>query len=303
MQQERFDHLFKRVARFTKCRAQRLDAHGPALIGLGDQAQIPPVGAIKPKMINPQSRQRAIGKLFGNHTIALDHREIHHSAQQPPGDPWRAARAARNLHRAGTVGRHIQQPRVARHDLVQLFDLVKLKPRRNAEAVTQRRRQKPKPRGRPDQREGLQLDPHRARGGPGPDHQIKLEIFQRRIKHLFHRRVEPVNLVDEQHVIAFKIGQDRRQIASLGKNRPRGHAKPDAKLFGHDLGQGRLAKAGGSMKQRVIHRLAALARRLDKDRKIGARLGLTDEFRQRLRPQTAVKIFRKLLWAHCRIGF
>ncbi|KAG1715088.1 hypothetical protein GQR58_000037 [Nymphon striatum] len=56
------------------------------------------------------------------------------------------------------------------------------------------------------------------------------------------------------------------------------------------------------MKQCVIHRLAALTGRLDKNAQIGARLGLSDKIAQHLRTQSAVHIFRQRIRAQRGIG-
>ena len=97
-----------------------------------------------------------------------------------------------------------------------------------------------------------------------------------------------MDLVDEEHVALFEIGEECCEIAGLGDDRARGGAKADAELPGHDLRQRGLAEAGGTDEQHVIQRLAALARRLDEDREVLARLLLADEVGQRLRAQRGV---------------
>ena len=67
-----------------------------------------------------------------------------------------------------------------------------------------------------------------------------------------------------------------------------GGAKADAKLTRHDLRQRGLAEPRRTHEQHVIQRLAPLARRLDEDREILARLGLAHELRQQLRAQRGV---------------
>ena len=97
-----------------------------------------------------------------------------------------------------------------------------------------------------------------------------------------------MDFVDEQHVALFEIGQECGEIAGLGDHGPRGGAKADAEFARHDLRQRGLAEAGGTDEQHMVERLAALARRLDEDREIGARLRLADEFRQQLRAQRGI---------------
>ena len=69
---------------------------------------------------------------------------------------------------------------------------------------------------------------------------------------------------------------------------PGGGAKADAEFARHDLRQRGLAEAGRADEQHVIQRLVTLARRLDEDREILARLRLADEFGQQLRTQRGV---------------
>ncbi len=56
------------------------------------------------------------------------------------------------------------------------------------------------------------------------------------IEDLLHRRIEAVDLVDEQDVAGLEVRQDRRQIAGLGQDGAGGGAKPDAQLARDDLG-------------------------------------------------------------------
>ena len=242
-------------------------------------------------MIHPQPRQRDVGDGLCQPPVAFNQREIDHPPQEPPGNARRAARATGNLDHALGVGIDVRQARAARDDAGQFLGGVEMQPCRDAEAVAERRGQQPHPRRGTDQRKGLQLDAHGARGWPLADHKIQLEILERGIKHLFHGGVQAVDLVDEQHIARFQIGQDGGQIARPRQHRTRGHAKPHPQFARHDLRQRGLAKARGAMKQDMIHRLAPAARAFDEYAQIGPRFGLTDEIGQRLRTQSAVDIF------------
>ena len=97
-----------------------------------------------------------------------------------------------------------------------------------------------------------------------------------------------MDLVDEQHVALFEIGQQRREIAGLGDHRSRRRAKTDAEFARHDLRQSGLAEAGGADEQHMVERLIALAGGVDEDLQIGAGLRLADEFGQILRAQRGI---------------
>ena len=170
-----------------------------------------------------------------------------------------------------------EHARAAVDDQLELRLGVEIQPHRNAEAVAQRIGEQPRARGRADQRELRQIDLHRARRRPLADDEVELEILHRRIEHLLDRRIEPVDLVDEQHVALFEIGEQRREIAGLGDHRPGGGAEVDAKLARDDLRQRGLAEARRADEQHVIERFVARPRRLDEHRKVGARLLLADE--------------------------
>ena len=94
-----------------------------------------------------------------------------------------------------------------------------------------------------------------------------------------------MDLVDEQDVALFQVGEQRGEIAGLGDDRPRGGAEADAQLARHDLRQRGLAEAGRAGEQHVIERIAARLGGLDEHLEVGARLLLADELGQPLRTQ------------------
>jgi len=63
---------------------------------------------------------------------------------------------------------------------------------------------------------------------------------------------EPVDLVDEQDVVLFQVGENGRQIAGALDDRTRGGLDVHPHLGGDDVGQGGLAQAGRTVEQHVI---------------------------------------------------
>jgi hypothetical protein len=57
------------------------------------------------------------------------------------------------------------------------------------------------------------------------------------------------------------------------------------------------------MKQDMIHRLIPEARTFDENCQICPYIGLTNEFRQQLRAQRAIRVFRSRIRAQGRVGF
>ncbi len=94
-----------------------------------------------------------------------------------------------------------------------------------------------------------------------------------------------MDLVDEEHVALFQVGEQRGEVTGLGNHRPRRGAEIHAKLAGDDLRQRGLAKARRTNKQHVIERLAPRPRRCDEHVEILACLLLTDELSELLRAQ------------------
>ena len=96
--------------------------------------------------------------------------------------------------------------------------------------------------------------------GPFADHDVDLEILERRIQDLLDDRRQPVDLVDEQHVVRLEVGQQRREVAGALEHRPRRLAQVDAELVRDDVRQRRLAEARRAEQQHVVERLAARLR-------------------------------------------
>ena len=215
-------------------------------------------------------------------------REVAHAAQQAPGDARRAARAPCDLARAIFRNADLHHAGTALHDVEQFHFRIEVETHRNAEAVAERRRQKPGARRCADQRELGEVDLHRSRRRPLADDEVELEILHRRIEHFFHGRIEPVDFIDEQHVALFEVGKQRCKVARLGDDRARRRLEVHAQLARHDLRQRRLAKARRPREQHMVQRLATGLRGLDEDLEILLGLRLADEFVKFLRPQMRV---------------
>ena len=102
-----------------------------------------------------------------------------------------------------------------------------------------------------------QVDPHRPRRRPLADDQVERAVLHRRVEHFLDHRIEPVDLVDEQHVGVLEVGQQRGEVAGLGDHRAGGGAEADPHLARDDLRQRRLAEPGRAEEQHMVDRLAA----------------------------------------------
>jgi hypothetical protein len=140
---------------------------------------------------------------------------------------------------------------------------VELEPLHDAEAIAEWRRQQAGPGRRADERERRQVELDRARRGTFADYDVELEVLHRRVQYFLDHRAQPMDLVDEQHVVGLEVGQDRGEIARAFEDRARCLAQADAHLVGDDVCKRRLAEARRAEdEQDMIERLAALAGRL-----------------------------------------
>ena len=248
-------------------------------------------------MVDLELGERAIGDRGVDLGAAGDRGEVAHPAQQTAGDPGRAAGAPCDLDRALAGQRHAQNRRAARDDRLELGVVVEVQAREDAEAIAQGRGQKPGARGRADQGERRQVDPDRARGRAFADHQIELELLERRVEDLLNGRGETMDLVDEQDVARLQVGELGGEVAGAHDHRPRGQTKADPELGGDDLGERGLAKPGRPGEQNMVERLAPLARGVDEHPQVVAQLGLADELIQTLRAQRQLRVRRRRLGA------
>ena len=114
-----------------------------------------------------------------------------------------------------------------------------------------------------------EVDPDGARGRPFADDEVELEILHGGIEDLLDRRVEAMDLVDEEDVALLEIGEERGKVPRLGDDGPRRGAEVDAELARDDLRERRLAEAGWADEEDMVEGVAACTGRLDEDRQVG----------------------------------
>ena len=208
---------------------------------------------------------------------------------------WRSAacraRAWRFPARPPASNRRIQQRRRARDDARQFLGVIELQPRDDAEAVAQRIGQHARARGRTDQRERLQVQLHAARRRAFADHDVDLVILQRRIQNFLDHRREPVDFVDEQHVVGFEVGQQRGEIAGALEHRAGSLPQVHAHFARDDVRQRGLAETRRPEQQHVVERLAGASCSLDEDLQLPAHFFLADIFFELARAQRPLERF------------
>ena len=134
---------------------------------------------------------------------------------------------------------------------------VEVEPVDDPEARAQRRGQQAGARRRADQRELLQRHLHRPRARALADHDVELVVLHRRIEDLLDRRRQPVDLVDEQHLVLLR-GWSASPARSPGfsSTGPAVARTGTPSSLRDDVRQRRLAEPGRAVEQHVIERLA-----------------------------------------------
>jgi hypothetical protein len=125
----------------------------------------------------------------------------------------------REARRAGFVDPQAEDAGGAQHDLAQLVARVEIEALDDAEAVPQWRGQEARAGRRAYQRERRQVELDRARGRPLPDHDVELEVLERRVEDLLDDRAQAMDLVDEQHVPRLQVGEDGSEITGPFEHR------------------------------------------------------------------------------------
>ena len=85
-----------------------------------------------------------------------------------------------------------------------------------------------------------------------------------------------MDFIDKQHIVRFKIGQQRRQITRALQDRAGSAFDRHTHFLGDDVGQRGLAQPRRTENQRVVQRFRAPARSLDKQLHLFAHGWLTN---------------------------
>ena len=162
------------------------------------------------------------------------------------------------------VDAHLQNLRRATHHLRQLLRRVEVQVVDHPEAIPQRRREQPRPRGRPNKREPLELERQRPCVRPLAGYEVHLEVFHCGVQVLFHGVRQPVYLVNEEHLALAEVGQHSHDVQRLFERRAGRVHHLRSHLAGYDVGERSLAEPGRAVEQDVLQRLAARLGRGDR---------------------------------------
>src|SRR4051812_11993811 len=138
LDQERLDDFLDRIARLRQRRRDGLDPDRTAAVVLGDVEEVAPIHGVEPGGVDFEREQRTVRERTVDCAGTPYEREIAHAAQEPAGDPRRAAGAARDLVRAIRAHSDAEHARAAVDDLLQLRLGIEIEPHRNAKTIPQR---------------------------------------------------------------------------------------------------------------------------------------------------------------------
>ena len=176
----------------------------------------------------------------------------------------------------------------AHDDRLQLVGVVVVEPGDEPEAIAQRPGDHARPRGGADERERRQRQADARRRRALADDDVELEVLHRRVEDLLDGPRQPVDLVDEQHVVVAELGEDGGQVAGALERRAGRDVQVHAHLGGDDRRQRRLAEARRAGEEQVVDGLLAAAGRLEHDAEVLLQLALADELVEAARPQSGL---------------
>ena len=117
------------------------------------------------------------------------------------------------------------------------------------------------------------------------DDDVEPVILHRRIEIFFDRRLQPVNLVDEEDVAFFQAGQQSREFARFLDHWPTGVLHTHAHRVGDDMGERRLAEPWRSTQQDVLEDIAPLLRGFHEHSEPFTHFHLPGELAEHRRPE------------------
>src|SRR5439155_7885037 len=122
-------------------------------------------------------------------------------------------------------------------------------------------------------------------------HDVDLKGFDRGIEALFDGGREAMNLVDEEDIVGFELGEEPRERAFVLDRRAARRVERHAHLAREDVRERRLAEAGRAAEKDVIERLATAPRRFDEDLQVLFVLLLADVLVERRGPEESIESF------------
>lgn len=280
-----FDHVFDRVHFFAGDRGNGLESGGPTFEFIDDSLEDDAISGLQSQPINFKQGQGLTGDFATDDAIVMYFGIVPDAFQDAVGDAGRAATGPSNFTRAEFVERDAEDTGRTPDNSFDFVSRVELKPVNGTEAIAKGIGERPEPGRRADKGETGEIELDSAGRWAFADDDVEFVIFHRWVEHLLNGFVQPVDLIDEEHIAWFEVGEDAPEIPDAFDSGTTRHLDPGAHFPGDDVSQGGLAEAGWSIEEHVIDGLTALFRGLDKNFKITLRLFLTDILGKGLRSE------------------
>ena len=275
--EERLVHVLDGLVRLPDGDGQVGQPHRPAPEALAQRSEHGPVDLVEATLVHPEGGQARLGRVVVDGAVAPHLGEVAHPPQEPVGDARGAAGPPGDLAAPVGVDRHLEDGGCPLDDGLEVGGVVVVEPGHEPEAVAQRAGDQTGAGGGADQGEVGDVESDRPGGRALAQHDVELEVLHRRVEHLFDGPGQPVDLVDEEHVALAELAEDGGEVAAPLEGRARGDVQPDVHLDGDDVGEARLAEAGGSGEEQVVGGLRPAPSRLEDDREVLLELRLADE--------------------------
>ena len=286
-QHERLVDVLDRVDFLGQHGGQGRDADRSRGELLDDRREQLAVRRVETLVIDLHAPHGVARRAFVDAAVAVDLGMVADALEQSIHDARRPPPAAGDGPSGGRIDRDVEDLGRTLDDLRQLVLRVEVEPEGRPEPVAQRRADPAGPSRRADHGERLEAEAQGPRARPLADHHVERVVLHRRVEDLLDRPIEPMDLVDEQHVALVERGEDRGQVAGPLDGGTRRVADVHAELARHDRREGRLAEAGRAVEEDVVGGLSPALRRLEEDRQVGLDLVLADVFGKGSRPQRA----------------
>ena len=197
------------------------------------------------------------GNLSRNDGVGFDLRIVAGAAEQIVGDTRSSPAAGGDLSGSVIFQFHIEDACGTFQDAAETLHIVVVQTDVQPEAAAQRRGDHSLPGGRTHQREAGNGQPHGTCARTLFEHDVDKEILHGTVKILFHRGIQTVDLVDEQHIAGFKGGEKSGEVAGFFDGGAAGTFQIGSSFVGDDVCQCGLAQSRRSAEQNVIQCLIA----------------------------------------------
>ena len=238
------------------------------------------------------------GDFAGDDGIRLDFGIIPGTAQKIVGDTGSSAASGSDFSGALLLQFHAENTGGTFEDAAKTLHIVIIQTDIQPETAAQRRGDHALTGGRTHQRETGDRQPHGTCARTLFEHDVDKEILHGTVKILFHRGIQTVDLVDEQHIAGFKGGEKSGEVAGFFDGGAAGTFQIGSPFVGDDVCQCGFAQSRRTAEQNVIQCLIAGFGGTDKEFQLLFDFILTRKIGKFRRPQTG--LFDRITPVQCR---